>query len=109
MLRSCLGPPRRAADRQPICARGRVVPRRVCGRSGSLRAGQRRGLDIASYARSISPIVPDVRRLRQGLGTLRLAGVRVGDLKVAPFHLLACEGQVWFDQDHVWHMGWADR
>jgi len=33
----------------------------------------------------------------------------VGDLKVAPFHLLATEGRVWFDRDHVWHMGLADR
>ncbi len=33
----------------------------------------------------------------------------VGDLKVAPFHLLASEGQVWFERDHVWHMGLADR
>jgi protein phosphatase len=33
----------------------------------------------------------------------------VGDLKVAPFHLLATEGRIWFDHDHVWHMGLADR
>lgn len=33
----------------------------------------------------------------------------IGDLKVAPFHLLASEGRVWFDQDHVWHMSLADR
>ena len=33
----------------------------------------------------------------------------VDDLKVAPFHLLASEGRVWFDQDHTWHMGVADR
>jgi protein phosphatase len=33
----------------------------------------------------------------------------VDDLKVAPFHLLASEGQVWFDKDHLWHMGLADR
>ena len=33
----------------------------------------------------------------------------VGDLKVAPFHLLASKGRVWFDRDHVWHMGLADR
>jgi protein phosphatase len=33
----------------------------------------------------------------------------IADLKVAPFHLLASEGRVWFDQDHVWHMGLADR
>jgi|SRR5665213_282413 len=33
----------------------------------------------------------------------------VGDLRVAPFHLLASEGHVWFDHDHVWHMQLADR
>jgi protein phosphatase len=33
----------------------------------------------------------------------------VDDLKVAPFHLLASEGRVWFDRDHVWHMEVADR
>ena len=26
------------------------------------------------------------------------------DLKLAPFHLLASEGKVYFDRDHVWHM-----
>ena len=26
------------------------------------------------------------------------------DLKIAPFHLLAAEGQVFCDKDHVWHM-----
>jgi protein phosphatase len=33
----------------------------------------------------------------------------VDDLRVAPFHLLASEGRVWFDKDHVWHMEFADR
>jgi protein phosphatase len=33
----------------------------------------------------------------------------VDDLRVAPFHLLASEGHVWFDRDHVWHMQFADR
>lgn len=33
----------------------------------------------------------------------------IDGLKVAPFHLLASEGRVWFDQDHVWHMTLADR
>ena len=33
----------------------------------------------------------------------------VDDLRVAPFHLLASEGRVWFDRDHVWHMTFADR
>jgi protein phosphatase len=33
----------------------------------------------------------------------------IDDLRVAPFHLLASEGRVWFDHDHVWHMQLADR
>lgn len=33
----------------------------------------------------------------------------VSDLKVAPFHILASEGRVWFDRDHVWHMTLAGR
>lgn len=33
----------------------------------------------------------------------------IDDLKVAPFHLLASEGRVWFDHDHVWHMTLVDR
>ncbi|MDQ0396146.1 polynucleotide kinase-phosphatase [Labrys monachus] len=33
----------------------------------------------------------------------------VDDLKVAPFHLLASEGAVHFDKDHLWHMGVARR
>ena len=29
----------------------------------------------------------------------------VADLKLAPFHVLATDGQVHVDRDHVWHMG----
>ena len=28
----------------------------------------------------------------------------VDDLRIAPFHLLACEGRVFSDEKHVWHM-----
>src|SRR5215204_5007947 len=28
----------------------------------------------------------------------------LGDLKLAPFHLLASEGQVHVHQNHIWHM-----
>jgi protein phosphatase len=33
----------------------------------------------------------------------------VDDLRIAPFHLLASEGRVWFDRDHVWHMKFAEK
>src|SRR5439155_8537960 len=31
------------------------------------------------------------------------------DLKLAPFHLLASEGAVHVDKDHLWHMGMLQR
>jgi hypothetical protein len=34
---------------------------------------------------------------------------KVGDLKLAPFHLLASEGKVHVDRDHLWHMQMASR
>ncbi len=33
----------------------------------------------------------------------------VDDLKIAPFHLLASEGAVHFDKDHLWHLATAAR
>jgi protein phosphatase len=33
----------------------------------------------------------------------------VDDLRIAPFHVLAGEGHVWFDRDHSWHMETAAR
>lgn len=33
----------------------------------------------------------------------------VDDLRLAPFHLLATEGRVWFDRDHDWHMDFAAK
>jgi protein phosphatase len=68
-----------------------------------------RGLDVAAirdrfadragramrYGKSFAPYVWPVRG--------------IDDLRVAPFHLLASEGRVWFDHDHAWHMGLAGR
>lgn len=32
-----------------------------------------------------------------------------GDIRVAPFHILASEGSAHFDKDHKWHMAWAEK
>ncbi len=45
------------------------------------------------------------RPVRRRLPAVLLAGgVARRDLKLAPFHLLATEGRVHTDKDHVWHM-----
>jgi protein phosphatase len=54
-----------------------------------------RGRRAALYAKAWEPYVWPIAGL--------------DDLKIAPFHVLASEGHVWFDRDHLWHMGWADR
>lgn len=56
----------------------------------TLRAGK-----AVSYARAWAPYVWSVSG--------------IGDLKVAPFHVLASEGAVHFDRDHLWHMDLARR
>lgn len=75
----------------------------------ALAQAQARGIDVAAlrgrftdraeraslYARAWEPYVWPVSG--------------IDDLKVAPFHLLATEGHVWFDKDHVWHMSLAER
>jgi len=33
----------------------------------------------------------------------------IDDLRVAPFHLLASDGRVWFDKEHTWHMEMGSR
>jgi protein phosphatase len=54
-----------------------------------------RATRAAAYSRAWAPYVWPV------------AGV--DDLRIAPFHLLASEGRVWFDRDHLWHMAIAER
>jgi protein phosphatase len=61
------------------------LPERFAGRAGR----------AARYARAWQPYVWPVSG--------------VDDLRVAPFHLLASEGKVWFEKDHAWHMGVAAR
>ncbi len=33
----------------------------------------------------------------------------LGDIRLAPFHLLASEGAVHYGKDHLWHLGMAER
>jgi protein phosphatase len=70
------------------CARG--VPAEVLAERYTEREGR-----AALYARAWEPYVWPVSG--------------VDDLRVAPFHLLASEGRVWFDMDHTWHMALAER
>ena len=71
------------------------------------RARRRRAASTASRllaANASARGSEDVAPLRRGLPPLLLAGGAIADLRLAPFHLLATEGEVHVDRDHVWHM-----
>ena len=68
-----------------------------------------RGLDIASIRDRFIDRVRRAESYGKAWAPYIWPVAGIGDLKVAPFHLLASEGHVWYDHDHVWHMGVADR
>jgi protein phosphatase len=68
-----------------------------------------RGLDIAAARDRFADRAQRAARYGKAWALYVWPVSGIGDLRVAPFHLLASEGRVWFDQDHVWHMGLADR
>ncbi|MYC78209.1 polynucleotide kinase-phosphatase [Candidatus Poribacteria bacterium] len=70
----------------------------------SLETAAERGIEV-------NPILDDYR-LRAEAATEYVKAYQqycwqvqsIADLKLAPFHLLATEGTVYFDKDHLWHM-----
>ncbi len=80
-----------AAAREAVArAAARGVPVDALQQRLDLRAGK-----AAAYAGAWQPYVWPV--------------VGIDDLRIAPFHLLASEGSVHFERDHLWHMGIARR
>ncbi|RWE07944.1 MAG: polynucleotide kinase-phosphatase [Mesorhizobium sp.] len=68
-----------------------------------------RGVDAAALRTRFDDRAARVAKYATAWAPYAWPVLGVEDLQVAPFHLLASEGRVWFDQDHVWHMAQADR
>lgn len=68
-----------------------------------------RGLDVAALRDHFSGRAQRAARYGKAWAPYVWPVSGIDDLRVSPFHLLASEGRVWFDRDHVWHMGFADR
>ena len=70
----------------------------------SLKAAAERGVDVEcildDYRQRAGAVTAYVKAYRQYCWEVQ----SVADLKLAPFHLLATEGAVYFDKDHLWHM-----
>ena len=75
----------------------------------SLEAAERRGIQVneilPSYQQRSIAVSEYVNAYQQYCWSVQ----SITDLKLAPFHLLAAEGTVYFDKDHLWHMETLSR
>ena len=70
----------------------------------SLETAAERGVDVGcildDYRQRAEAVTKYVKAYQQYCWHVQ----SVADLKLAPFHLLATEGMVYFNKDHLWHM-----
>ncbi|MCG9134101.1 polynucleotide kinase-phosphatase, partial [Candidatus Poribacteria bacterium] len=70
----------------------------------SLKTTAERGIDVnpilEGYHQRAEAVTEYIKAYQQYCWQVQ----SVADLKLAPFHLLATEGAVYFDKDHLWHM-----
>ena len=77
--------------------------------SDALATAQARGVPIDELAASTSANLDDATRYRAAYNRYVAPFAGIEDLRIAPFHLLASEGAVHDDKDHLWHMAAAHR
>nr|WP_279338756.1 hypothetical protein [Sphingomonas sp. BGYR3] len=77
--------------------------------SGVLAAAQARGVPIYELAASTKASLDDAARYRSAYNRYVAPFAGIEDLRIAPGHLLASEGAVNDDKDHLWHMAAAHR
>jgi protein phosphatase len=75
----------------------------------ALAGAQARGIDINELAASTAERLEDAKRYREAYNRYVAPFDGIDDLVIAPFHLLASEGAVHSDKDHLWHIGIAHR
>jgi protein phosphatase len=73
----------------------------------ALEAAVSRGIDVATTLERTTARQEMVSQYRQAYRHYCWPVQGLAELKLAPFHLLASEGQVHTDKDHVWHMEMA--
>ena len=70
----------------------------------SLETAAERGVDVScildDYRQRAEAVTEYIKAYQQYCWHVQ----SIADLKLAPFHLLATEGVVYFDKDHLWHM-----
>jgi protein phosphatase len=75
----------------------------------ALEAARARGVEVDALARSSSDQLEDALLYRAAYNRYVAPFAGIDDLRIAPFHLLASEGAVHDDKNHLWHMEMAHR
>lgn len=70
----------------------------------SLDNASRRGQDVEQLLEASRDRLEMMHRFVDAYGRYCWTVESLGDLKLAPFHILATEGHVHADKDHVWHL-----
>ena len=68
-----------------------------------------RGVDVAAWADGERGRLAHVERYVDAYRRYVWPVAGVDDLRLAPFHLLAAEGEVFVDREHAWHLERCDR
>jgi len=68
-----------------------------------------RGIDVGAMAASNAARLDRAHAYHRAYANYTRPFAGIDDLRIAPFHLLASEGAVHDDRDHLWHMGQAHR
>jgi protein phosphatase len=75
----------------------------------TLERGAERGLDVAELVETERRRLGNVEHYVDAYRRYVWPVDGVEDLRLAPFHLLAAEGQAFADKDHAWHLERIDR
>lgn len=72
-------------------------------------AARKRGVAVDDLSNATTEKFADAKRYRDAYNQYVAPFEGIEDLRIAPFHLLASEGSVHDEKDHVWHMEMAHR
>jgi len=90
--------------RQQYAAVGAAASASFASSISVLGSATRRGMPVEALAESLTARLDLVQRYTQAYRHYCWPVTSIDDLRLAPFHVLASEGHVHTDRDHLWHM-----
>ena len=95
--------------RVQYAAVGAAARTSLSGAKALLKQTAARGIDVGGTMQSVEERLRLAELYSDAYGRYCWPVTSLADIQLAPFHLLASEGQVHTDRDHSWHMNMATR